>query len=102
MWQAESGGCIHVDASVGNPHVSEPPSFVFEMLAENHNAKPVPSWASDHSEYEASRWPIFLLTLYGLWKDHPDPSQNVKCDLTVRKTGNETWEYVNQNGPVKI
>lgn len=102
MWQAAPGGCIHFDASIGNPNISEPPGFILEMLKKNPNAKPVPSWASDHSEYEASRWPIFLPPLYNLWKGHPDPSQNVQCDLTVRKTGNETWEYVHVNGPIKI
>ena len=54
-----------------------------------------------HAEYEASRWPVFLPTLYRLWAGHPDPSQNVACDLSVR------WEdgkiaYIHENGPVKI
>jgi hypothetical protein len=54
-----------------------------------------------HAEYEASRWPVFLPALYHLWEGHPDPTQNVQCDLTVR------WEngdisYVSDNGPVKL
>lgn len=83
MWQDVSGGCSHITASVINHEISEPPAFVLEMLAENPNAEIVPPASTDHSEYEASRWPVFLPTLYGLWKDHPDPSQNVKCDLRV-------------------
>ena len=102
MWQAAPGGCVHIDASVANPNISEPPSFVKEALAADPNAKPVPSWASDHSEYETSRWPEFLPTLYNLWKGHPDPTQNVFCDLRVRQTGPETWEYLCENGPVQL
>lgn len=54
-----------------------------------------------HAEYEASRWPVFLPTLYRLWAGHPDPSQNVACDLSVQ------WQdgkiaYIHENGPVKI
>jgi hypothetical protein len=56
---------------------------------------------ASHAEYEASRWPVFLPTLYHLWEGHPDPTQNVACDLTVR------WEdgaisYVAENGPVGL
>ncbi len=37
--------------------------------------------------------------LYELWKDHPDPSQSVPCDLRVRKTP-DGWAYLAENGPV--
>lgn len=100
MWQETDGGCVHVDAAVANPHISEPPQFILEMLAADPAAKPVPPSATDHGEYEASRWPVFLPALYGLWKDHPDPTQSVPCDLRVEKTGPETWRYRCENGPV--
>ena len=102
MWQDSPAGCIHVDAAVANPGISEPPAFVLEMLAADPDVKLVPPSATDHGEYEASRWPRFLPALYGLWKDHPDPTQNVRCDLRVRQTGPETWEYLCENGPVRF
>ena len=43
----------------------------------------------------------FLPTLFGLWQGHPDPSQNVACDLTVRET-DRGLQYVNENGPVEF
>lgn len=100
MWEDAPEGCVHVTAAVASTTVTEPPRFVKEMLSEHPNEKPVAPSATDHAEYEASRWPVFLPQLYNLWKGHPDPSQNVKCDLTVRKTGSEKWEYVNENPPV--
>lgn len=93
MWQDVPGGCAHVTAAVANPHITEPPRFILEMLAEDPDVKPVPPAATDHGEYEASRWPVFLPKLYELWKDHPDPTQSVRCDLAVEKTGEETWRY---------
>lgn len=102
MWQAAEGGCIHLDAAVANPHLSEPPRFILEMLAENPEAMPVPPSETDHSDYEAARWPVFLPALYELWKDHPDPTQSVPCDLLVKKTGEERWEYIAENGPIHI
>lgn len=93
QWQDVPGGCVHIDAAVADPNVSEPPGFILEMLAEDPDAKPVPPSATDHGEYEASRWPVFLPKLYGLWKDHPDPAQSVRCDLTVEKLGTEDWRY---------
>lgn len=57
---------------------------------------------SDHSEYEASRWPQFLPQLYQLWLGHPDPSQNVPCNLEVAKTGEYTWAYTHENGPITL
>ena len=96
MWQDMPGGCAHFTAAVANPHLSEPPQFILEMLAEDPEAKPVPPAATDHGEYEASRWPIFLPKLYELWRDHPDPTQSVPCDLTVRKAADGSWEYVSE------
>lgn len=100
MWQDVPGGCVHMDAAVANPNISEPPAFVLEMLQKDPAAKLVPPSSTDHSEYEASRWPRFLPALYGLWKDHPDPSQSVPCCLQVKKTGPEAWAYTHTNPPV--
>ena len=99
MWQDVEGGCVHIDAAVADPNVSEPPQFILEMLAEDPNVRPVPPSATDHGEYEASRWPVFLPKLYELWKDHPDTTQSVRCDLRVEKIGPERWRYVCENGP---
>ncbi len=101
MWQAAPGGCVHIDAAVANPGITEPPAFLLEMLAADPEAKPVPPSATDHGEYEASRWPVFLPKLYELWDGHPDPTQSVRCDLRVRQTGPEQWEYLCENGPVR-
>lgn len=102
MWQAAEGGSIHIDASVANPDLSEPPRFILEMLQENPAAVPVPPSETDHSDFEASRWPVFLPGLYNLWKEHPDPAQSVPCDLRVRKTGPEQWGYIADNGPIHL
>ncbi len=100
MWQDAPGGCVHIDAAVADPNVSEPPPFILEMLAEDPDTKSVPPSATDHGEYEASRWPVFLPKLYELWAGHPDPTQSVHCDLRVEQTGAERWRYVSPNGPV--
>lgn len=102
MWQDCDGGCHHITAAVASTTVSEPPHFIKEMLAKNPNVKPVAPSATDHAEYEASRWPQFLPQLYHLWEGHPDPSQNVPCDLTVRKTGEGTWQYISENPAVRV
>lgn len=102
MWTDCPGGCNHVTAAVASTTITAPPHFVMEMLAENPDLKVVPPSATDHCEYEASRWPQFLPQLFSIWKDHPDPSQNVACDLTVKQTDTYTWEYVYENGPVVI
>lgn len=51
----------------------------------------------DHCEYEICWWPRFLPGLFNVWKDHPDPTQNVKFDLTVKQDGEYKWSYVNDN-----
>lgn len=99
MWEAVDGGCVHYAAAFCNTRISEPPAFVLE----DPNQKPVdPVDDQNHSEYEASRWPVFLPKLYELWKDHPDPSQNVPCDLRVRKAEDGSLSYISENGPVQI
>ena len=102
MWQAAPGGCVHIDAAVANPNITEPPAFILEMLATDPEAVPVPPSATDHGEYEASRWPVFLPKLYELWKDHPDPTQSVPCDLRVAQAGPETWDYIAENRPITL
>ncbi len=101
MWQGVPGGSVHITASVASTTVTAPPDFVLEMLRENPDAQPVAPGSTDHAEYEAAMWPRFLPTLYGLWRDHPDPSQNVRCDLTVREVPGGL-AYVHENGPVAL
>lgn len=100
MWDACEGGCRHITAAVASTTLTEPPLFIKEMLAENPDVKIIPPSATDHSEYEASRWPQFLPQLYELWKDHPDPTQNVRYNLEVKQTGDFNWIYQYENGPV--
>ena len=99
MWQDCPDGCVHIDAAVSNPDLTEPPAFLLEMLAADPDYKPIPPSATGHGEYEVSRWPVFLPTLYGLWKDHPDPSQSVPCDLRVAEKNGKLY-YLNENGPI--
>ena len=101
MWQDAPGGCVHLTAAVADPKVSEPPQFILEMLAEDPDTKPVPPSATDHGEYEASRWPVFLPGLYALWKDHPDPTQSVPCDLTVVRQPDGSLRYRADNAPIR-
>lgn len=101
MWEDCEGGCNHITAAVASTTVSEPPRFIRELLAKDPKAKPVPPSVTDHPEYEASRWPVFLPTLYHLWEGHPDLSQNVPCNLTVQKTGECRWAYLHENPAIK-
>ena len=99
MWEDTEGGCLHITATVSNTKASAPPGFIIEMLKADSNVKIVPNWATEHEDYEASQWPVFLPKLYELWKNHPDPTQNVRCNLeVVEKEG--VFEYLEQNGPV--
>ena len=101
MWEDTEGGCLHITATVSNAKASAPPGFIIEMLKADPNVKIVPNWATEHEDYEASQWPVFLPKLFELWEKHPDPSQNVRCNLeVVEKDGK--FEYVEQNGPVTL
>lgn len=102
MWQDVPGGCVHMTASVASTTATAPPDFVLEMLRENPDVQPVAPASTNHAEYEAAMWPKFLPTMYGLWKDHPDPSQNVHCDLRVKRSDDGTLSYLVENGPVTI
>lgn len=95
MWESAPGGVNHYTAAVVNTKATMPPDFAME----NPDAMPSAEERAYHAEYEASRWPEFLPTLYRLWEGHPDPTQNVHFDLRV------AWEngqisYVVENGPV--
>ena len=70
-----------------------PPGFILDILRDDPDAKLVPNYATDHEDYEASQWPVFLPSLYALWKDHPDPSQNVFFDLEVEKGEDGRYRY---------
>ncbi|MBR0373164.1 MAG: hypothetical protein IJH91_01405 [Mogibacterium sp.] len=72
------------------------------MLEEDPNVRLVPNYATEHEDYEASQWPVFLPKLYDLWKDHPDPSQSVPCNLEVAWGDDGRLCYVHENGPVRV
>ena len=102
MWEDTDGGINHVTFTVVNTKCSEPPAFIKKILADDPNIKIVLNYETDHDDYEASQWPVFLPTLYNLWKNHPDPSQNVHCCLEVEKTEDGQFHYISKNGPVKL
>lgn len=98
LWQDVPGGCIHITAAVENRQISELPDCIKKIgmdmqafLAENPMP---PAEELPHAEYESAMWPVFLPKMYELWKDHPDPSQNVTCDLTVEKTPEGCFRYI--------
>ncbi len=101
-WEDVPGGLVHITATVSNTKASMPPGFVLKMIEEDPNVKIVPNWATDHEDYEASQWPIFLPKLYELWKNHPDPAQNVQCNLEVALGEDGKYHYIAENGPVQI
>ena len=94
-WEDVPGGIVHITATVTNTKASMPPGFIIDILRKDPDAKLVPNYATDHEDYEASQWPVFLPKLYGLWKDHPDPSQNVHCDLSVEWGNDGRLHYIN-------
>ena len=101
-WEDSPAGLLHITATVVNTRCSKPPAFVVEMLEKNPDLKLVPNYATDHEDYEASQWPVFLPKLYELWKNHPDPTQNVSCNLEVGQDKEGRFVYVHPNGPVQI
>ena len=54
---------------------------------------------TSHLQYESGRLRYFLPQLYALWKDHPDPWQNVHFDLRVKKQDDGTWRHTCGNLP---
>ncbi len=92
-WEDVPGGIVHITATVQNTKATMPPGFILDILRDDPDAKLVPNYATDHEDYEASQWPVFLPSLYALWKDHPDPSQNVFFDLEVEKGEDGRYRY---------
>ena len=101
MWEDVPGGIVHLTATVENTKCSMPPHFILDLLKEDPHPNLVPNYFTEHEDYEASQWPVFLPKLYDLWKNHPDPSQSVPCCLEVEKTA-EGYRYIKENGPVQI
>lgn len=102
LWEDTEGGLNHITATVTNTKCSMPPDFVLDVLKEDPDAKLVPNWATEHEDYEASQWPVFLPALYSLWKDHPDPTQSVRWDLTVVCGEDGHFCYARENTPVQV
>lgn len=100
MWEDADGGCVHITATVQNTKASMPPPFVLDLMKKDSDVKITPNYETDHEDYEASQWPVFLPALYKLWENHPDPSQNVRCNLEVKKTGVYEYRYIEKNAPV--
>ena len=53
----------------------------------------------DHALYESARFKEFLPQMYALWKNHPDPYQNVHFDLRVKQNPDGTWSHICDNLP---
>lgn len=52
---------------------------------------------TSHLQYESGRLRYFLPQLYDLWKDHPDPYQNIHFDLRVEKTEDGCFKHKYRN-----
>ncbi|MGL5259673.1 MAG: DAPG hydrolase family protein [Lachnospiraceae bacterium] len=101
MWEDVEGGVVHITATIQNTRATAPPDFIIEMLQENPKIEIVPNYETDHEDYEASQWPIFLPKLYDLWKNHPDPTQNVSCSLEVTKNKFGEYRYITPHQPIQ-
>lgn len=95
MWEDTPEGLLHRTAMIMKKGSGIYQAVPWDLFTGEPN---VP----EHPEFEAYRWSVFLPKLYDLWKDHPDPTQNVKCDLSVKQVGPMKWEYCFENGPVPI
>lgn len=95
MWEDVPGGCVHRMCAAANQSKGDqfPIPLEFGEITLNELA---------HPEYEAAMWPRFLPQMYALWRDHPDPTQNIRWDLSVKKTGDYRWEYLCENGPAVL
>lgn len=93
MWENVEGGCNHRTLLVFTPDSMEGAMDLSVLQDPTHNP-------FQHSDYEASQWPVFLPKLYDVWKDHPDPAQNYRCDLSVKQNVDGSWSYVAENPPV--
>ena len=93
MWEDVEGGCIHrmvcaTETQELSRKVIRPDEYPHKKGTKNN---------FEHGEYELCWWPKFLPGLYNVWKDHPDPTQNVYYDLSVEKTGDYKWKYIEDN-----
>lgn len=93
MWEDVEGGAIHrmvcaTETLELSRKVIRPDEFPHVKGTKNN---------FEHGEYELSWWPKFLPGLYNVWKDHPDPTQNVMYDLSVEQIGDYKWKYVHDN-----
>ena len=66
-----------------------------------YRAKADPAKTLEHNEYEAGRFKDFLPQMYRLWKDIPNPAQNVSFDLRTKQNPDGTWAHVCANKPPK-
>lgn len=98
MWQDCDGGSVHITCMIQSADAL-PPGVTPEMMIQELSSPPEVGYL--HPDFEAARWPKFLPTLFELWKGHPDPTQNVLFDLSVRKNEMGSWAYVHENGPVR-
>jgi len=55
-----------------------------------------------HMKYEAGMMNTFLPQLYALWKNHPDPWENIHYNLTVQKNEDGTFSHVYPNNPPTV
>ena len=93
MWEDVDGGVLHRT-------VAATETFEQGALILPPDEFPCPRGkynVIDHCEYEITQWSEFLPGLYNVWKNHPDPTQNVMYDLSVEQTGPYTWKYVDDN-----
>lgn len=92
-WEDVEGGSIHRMAAA----TRDLESMQKVLPPANYPPKKGDRNVVEHCEFELSQWPVFLPGLYNVWKDHPDPTQNVRYDLTVEQIGDYKWKYVNDN-----
>lgn len=98
MFQDVEGGCVHITTNCWNEKYIPFGRTKEDQIREESS---LPAGATfSHQDYECSHWPVFLPALYNIWKDHPDPCQNVKMDLSVEQTDKYQWRYIHENGPV--
>ncbi len=64
-----------------------------------YRSKADPAKTLAHNEYEAGRFKDFLPEIYRLWKDIPNPSQNVSFDLRTKQNPDGTWSHICDNKP---
>ena len=109
LWQDVEGGCIHITCAVANKNISVLPDCIQKLeadmgafLAANNGQMPKAPDDRIHAEFESAMWPVFLPKMYDLWKNHPDPTQNIHCNLTVEQTAEGNFRYIAENGPVAL